>query len=111
MSEYQFYEFQAIDRPLSEKDRQALRDISSRASITATSLTNEYHWGNFKGDPLKLMEKYFDAFLYVSNWGTHWFMVRIPRKLINLKLARQYCIGDDAVIHEKGDNLIFEFFI
>ncbi len=109
MSEYQFYEFQAIDRPLSEKDREALRDISTRARISSTSFTNEYSWGNFKGDPLKLMEKYFDAFLYVSNWGTHWFMLRIPRKLINLNLVRQYCIGDSAVIHETGDDLIFEF--
>jgi FtsZ-interacting cell division protein YlmF len=109
MSEYQFYEFQAIDRFLSEKDREALRDISTRAHITSTGFTNEYNWGNFKGDPLKLMEKYFDAFLYVSNWGTHWFMLRIPRKLINLNLARQYCIGDSVVIHEKKDSLIFEF--
>jgi len=109
MSEYQFYEFQAIDRPLSEKDREALRDISTRANITSTSFTNEYSWGNFKGDPLKLMKKYFDAFLYVSNWGTHWFMLRVPRKLVNLNLARQYCIGDSAVIHEAGDDLIFEF--
>jgi len=109
MSEYQYYEFQAIDKPLSEKDREVLRDISSRAQITSTSFVNEYNYGNFKGDPLKLMEKYFDAFLYVTNWGTHQFMLRIPRKLIDLDLASQYCIGDSWTIYEKGDYLIFDF--
>src|ERR1700722_3404738 len=39
MSEYQYYEFQAIDRPLSDADRLALRDLSTRARITATSFT------------------------------------------------------------------------
>lgn len=109
MSEYQYYEFQTIDKPLSEKDREVLRDISSRAQITSTSFVNEYNYGNFKGDPLKLVEKYFDAFLYVTNWGTHQLMLRIPRKLIDLDLASQYCIGDSWTIYEKGDYLIFDF--
>src|SRR6202021_2874773 len=60
MSEYQYYEFQAIHRPVSEADRQALRDLSTRARITATSFTNTYEWGDFKGDPAKLMEQWFD---------------------------------------------------
>lgn len=109
MSEYQYYEFQAIDKPLSEKDREVLRDISSRAQITSTSFVNEYNYGNFKGNPLKLVEKYFDAFLYVTNWGTHQLMLKIPRKLIDLDLASQYCIGDSWTIYEKGDYLIFDF--
>ncbi|RWM92249.1 MAG: hypothetical protein EOR84_19700 [Mesorhizobium sp.] len=37
MSEYQYYEFQAVDHPLSEADRQLLRGLSTRARITATS--------------------------------------------------------------------------
>jgi hypothetical protein len=109
MSEYQYYEFQAIDKPLSEKNREVLRDISSRAQITSASFVNEYNYGNFKGEPLKLVEKYFDAFLYVTNWGTHQLMLRIPRKLIDLDLASQYCIGDSWTIYEKGDYLIFDF--
>ena len=109
MSEYQYYEFQTIDKPLSENDREDLRDISSRARITSTSFINEYNYGNFKGDPLKLMAEYFDAFLYVANWGTHRFMLRVPRRLIDLDIAKQYFVGDSAVIHEKKDHLIFEF--
>lgn len=50
MSEYQY---QAIDRPLSGVDRQALRGLATRARITATNSTNEYHWGDLKGDPIR----------------------------------------------------------
>ena len=109
MSEYQYYEFQAIDKPLNEKGIQALRKLSSRAQITPTSFVNTYNWGDFSGNPLSLMEKYFDAFLYVANWGTHTFMLRIPRKLINVDLTKQYCIGESAAVYEKGEYLILEF--
>jgi hypothetical protein len=57
MSEYQYYEFQAIDKPLTEKDMQALRNLSTRARITPTSFVNEYNWGDLKGNPLKLVER------------------------------------------------------
>src|ERR1700719_5026877 len=70
MSEYQYYEFQAIDRPLSDADRQELRDLSTRARITATSFTNSYQWGDFKGDPAKLVERCFELHLYVANCGS-----------------------------------------
>ena len=56
MSEYQYYEFQAIDRPLDHAAQQALRKISSRARITSTSFTNHYEWGDLKGDPRTFMD-------------------------------------------------------
>jgi hypothetical protein len=42
MSEHQYYEFQAIDRPLDRDAQNALRTISSRARITATNFINHY---------------------------------------------------------------------
>ena len=109
MSEYQYYEFKAVDKPLNEKGMQALRNMSTRARITSTSFVNEYNWGDLKGNPLKLVERYFDAFLYVANWGTHWFMLKVLRHLVDVDLVNKYCPGESAVIHEKGDHLIFEF--
>jgi hypothetical protein len=55
VSEYQYYEFLAIDRPLDARQQQELRALSTRARITATRLVNTYHWGDFKGDPRLLM--------------------------------------------------------
>ena len=50
MSEYQYYEFQAIDRPLTEKEMADLRSRSTRAEISPTSFVNDYSWGSFRGD-------------------------------------------------------------
>ena len=70
MSEYQYYEFRAIDRPLNEKEMKELRALSTRAEITPTSFSNVYHFGNFRGNPEAMMDQYFDAFVYVANWGS-----------------------------------------
>jgi hypothetical protein len=74
MSEFQYYEFRAIDRSLAQRETRELRAISTRAEITPTSFVNTYEWGDLKGDPNRFMEKYFDAFVYVANWGTREFM-------------------------------------
>jgi len=108
MSEYQYYEFQAVDRPLTEQEMRELRACSSRAAITATRFVNHYEWGSFKGDPSAWMEKYFDAFLYLANWGTHELMIRLPRKLLDLETARLYCRDRAASARLKGDFVILE---
>ncbi|MCY3793138.1 MAG: hypothetical protein OXG51_02035, partial [Gammaproteobacteria bacterium] len=109
MSEYQYYEFQAIDRPLGEADRKALRSLSSRAQITATSFTNHYEWGDFKGSPRKLMERWFDLHVYVTNWGTRQLMIRLPKRLVDHDRLDAWLMGTDlAGIIEAGDNLILD---
>lgn len=109
MSEYQYYEFQAIDRPLTKTEMQELRSYSSRATITAAQFVNHYNWGDFKGDPSLWMDKYFDAHLYLANWGTHELMIRLPRKVLELETAEQYCCGQAASTRRKGDFIILEF--
>ncbi|MBI4563726.1 MAG: hypothetical protein HY716_03410 [Planctomycetes bacterium] len=42
MSEYQYYEFLAIDRPLTEHEMKELRSISTRAHITPTIFVKAY---------------------------------------------------------------------
>jgi hypothetical protein len=108
MSEYQYYEFLAVDRPLDERQQAELRALSTRARITATSFTNEYHWGNFRGDPRKMMERYYDAHLYLTNWGTHQVMLRLPRALLSLEVAEQYCIDPHVAAWASGEHLILD---
>lgn len=110
MSEYQYYEFQAIDRPLGERESRALRALSIRARITSTSFVNTYEWGDFKGDPGELMEKCFDAFLHLTNWGTRELMLRVPRRLLDSKTASLYAAGDHFAIRVKDENAILAFF-
>lgn len=82
MSEYQYYEFMAIERPLSEQEMAYMRAISSRGSITPVSFSNEYHWGDFKGDPKSLMRRFYDAHVYLANWGSTELMLRLPKEAL-----------------------------
>ncbi|MEI9475626.1 MAG: hypothetical protein WCO26_03525 [Deltaproteobacteria bacterium] len=109
MSEYQYYEFQAIDRPLTEQEMRELRSYSTRARITPTSFVNDYSWGNFKGHEDAWMEKYFDAFLYLANWGTRVLKLRLPSRLLDLETAHLYCSGEQAFSREKGGKVILTF--
>ncbi len=109
MSEYQYYEFQAVDRPLDEQEVAELRRLSTRATITPTRFVNVYNWGDFRGDSAVLMERYFDAFLYVANWGTHEFSLRLPRRLLDPERMAPFCVGDCLQTRTTDDFLILEF--
>ena len=111
MSEYQYYEFLALDRPLTAEQRAELRSISSRAEITATRFVNEYQWGDLKGDPREMVRRYFDAFLYLANWGTRQVMFRLPRGMLDPETARQYCCTDTASLMETDSHLILNLYI
>lgn len=92
MSEYQYYEFLSIDRPLTTEEMAALRALSTRAAITPVSFTNEYNWGDFKGNPDELMQRYFDAHVYVANWMTAIFMVRLPIEALAKKTVKSLAV-------------------
>lgn len=109
MSEYQYYEFRAVDRPLTAAEMGELRAVSTRATITATRFVNEYHWGDFKGDPDEWMERYFDAFLYYANWGTHQLVLRLSAGALDPGVARRYCGGGRADATARGEWTVLDF--
>lgn len=61
MSEYQYYEFQTIDRQLTDRQMRELRTISSRATISRTRFSNYDTYGDLKANPRDLLVQYFDA--------------------------------------------------
>jgi hypothetical protein len=109
MSEYQYYEFRAVDRPLDERELRTLRSLSTRAEITPTSFVNTYNWGDFKGDPDALMETCFDVFVYVANWGTRRFAIRLPKKLLTRQLLSLYCGRESLQAREAGEFVVIDF--
>lgn len=106
MSEYQYYEFAAVDRPLGARELDTLRALSTRAHITPTSFVNTYEWGSFKGDPRRLVERYFDAFLYLANWGARELILRLPARLLDPDAAQRYCSGDAVSVSSAGDHVV-----
>ncbi|HEX8820813.1 MAG TPA: hypothetical protein VF794_12870 [Archangium sp.] len=111
MSTYQYYEFQAVDRALTSAEQGALRQLSSRADITSSRFVNVYNYGAFKGDPDRLMERYFDVFVYVANWGTRELQFRLPRRLFDPALAQPYLREKSLSLRTKGDHVILKFYV
>jgi len=94
MSEYQYYEFLAVDRPLSDKDQDDLRAISSRARITRTSFTNHYQWGDLKAIPSQLLLRYFDLHVHVSNCGSRELLIRLPASALSAEDLTRFRLNE-----------------
>jgi hypothetical protein len=109
MSEYQYYEFLAIDRPLTKAQVNEVGHYSTRATITPTSFINEYNYGGgFRGNTDEFLTKYFDAMVYITNWGTHQFAFRVPKNLIDLKSIEPYCTDRILDVRPAGAFYIFD---
>jgi len=55
-----------------------------------------------------MMERYYDAHLYLTNWGTHQVMLRLPRALLSPETAEQYCIDPHVAAWTSGEHLILD---
>jgi hypothetical protein len=108
MSEHQYYEFQSLDQPLSSADQTYLRGLSSRASVTATSASFVYNYGDFRGDPEKVLDRCFDLMLYVVNFGTRQLMFRFPKKLVNPAVFEPYCVPHCIVVSTTAKSVILD---
>ena len=89
MSEYQYYEFAAIDGPISDEGLQYARRCSSRANVSRVRWQNTYTFGDFHGNVDTLL-KYYDAHFYIANWGTVRLGLALPKGAIAREAIRPY---------------------
>ena len=94
MSEYQRYEFMTSDRPLTRVQLDAVNALSSHIEASSTHALIEYHWGDFKHDPIDVLHKYFDGFLYWANWGSPQLAFRFPHGILPVDLIDGYDLDD-----------------
>lgn len=111
MSEYQRYEFMTIDRPLTREQLAAVDNLSSHIEASATHAVIEYHWGDFKHDPIKVLREFFDAFLYWANWGSPQLAFRFPHGVLPADLLEGYDLEDFVTFtrHPDYDILDIQF--
>lgn len=115
MSEFQQYQFKALDRPLTEEQRREVSSWSRRTEASATSATFVYHYGNyFPVSEQTALTEYFDAMLYITNWGTRRLIFRFPAGLVEEDLLARYCIEhEDALCYVRltrvEDKLLWTF--
>ena len=106
MSEYQYYEFLAIDRPLTAAQVTAVRQVSSRADISASRFVNEYQYGDFKGDVDQFLRDYYDCHVNVTNWGTRRFAFRLPVDLIDRSAVKAYAHPESLEVRPAGADAV-----
>ena len=109
MSEYQYFEFAAIDRPLTDGEMAALRAVSTRAVITPSGFVNHYEWGGLKADPLDWMRRYFDAFVYLADWAHCRFALRLPRDMFGKAELKPFGVKQSLTIDASEDHWILDW--
>lgn len=107
MSEYQYYEFLAIDRPLSAEELAYVRSLSRRVQPTPSQAVFTYSYSGFPGDPLKLLAKHYDLMLYLANWGSKQLAFRFPNAAIDKQALQPYYYGVEEIeLTTAGDHVI-----
>jgi hypothetical protein len=94
MSEYQYYEFAAIDGPISDEGLRYARGCSSRANVSRVRWQNTYTFGDFHGSVDTLL-KYYDAHFYVANWGTVRLGLAFPKGALAGEVIQPYLRGGE----------------
>lgn len=92
MSEYQYHEWQTVDRVLTPEEQAAVNDLSSHIEVSSSRAVVTYHWSNFRHDPKQVLRKYFDGYFYLANWGSLRLMFRFPKGLLDEDVIAPYCV-------------------
>jgi hypothetical protein len=112
MSEYQYYEWLAIDQALDGAGLREVKQLSSHMDhVTPTNAVVTYSYGDFKHDPIKVLALHFDAFLYTSNWGTRTLAFRFPKDSFNMANLSGYLMTDSVELEKHGKYQVLSFHI
>jgi hypothetical protein len=94
VSEYQYYEWQTVDRSLTEAEQEAVHNLSSHIEVSSSRAVVTYAYGSFKHDPRHVLARFFDAHLYLANWGSRRLMFRFPSELVSRDMIEPHCVQD-----------------
>jgi hypothetical protein len=102
MSEYQYHEWQTVDRVLTPDEQEAVNHLSSHIEVSSSRAVVTYHWSDFKHDPKQVLLKYFDAYFYLANWGSLRLMFRFPAGLLEEAGLLPYCVEETITFETTG---------
>lgn len=108
MSEYQYHEWQTIDRLLTPDEQAAVNNLSSHIEVSPSKAVVTYNWGDFKHDPRQVLLKYFDAYFYQANWGTMRLMFRFPKGMLEESQIEPYWDGEYISFETVGDYQVLD---
>jgi hypothetical protein len=117
MSAFQFYDFRAIDRPLSTAQIAEVEGWSSRSKVGSKKAVFTYAYGDFQKNPLDAVDSYFDGLLYWASWGAKKLIFRFPLSSIDLPALQKFAFEVESAdntyqygirIHKRGSNVLLE---
>jgi hypothetical protein len=103
MSEYQYHEWQTIDRVLTPQEQIDVESLSSHIEVSASHAVVTYHWSDFRHNPKQVLLDYFDAYFYCANWGSLQLMFRFPKGLVDKSAVVPYCDNEFIFFEPIGD--------
>ena len=108
MSEYQYHEWQTIDRPLTSEEQAEVNGLSSHINVGSSQAVVTYNWGDFKHDPKEVLLQYFDAYFYLANWGSRRLMFRFPKGILDPKEIAPYCDNEVVSFETIGEYQVLD---
>ncbi|MEM6345617.1 MAG: hypothetical protein AAF927_17120 [Bacteroidota bacterium] len=116
MSDYHFYDFYAIDRPLSAEQINIISGYSSRVRPSARRASFVYNYSDFLGGGEEMLSEFFDIMLFVTNWGIRRLLMKFPQSLVSFEALKEYEIDaadaydQEIKVFQNGTNVLVDFF-
>jgi len=108
MSEYQYHEWQSVDRVLTAAEQAAVHKLSSHIEVSSSRAVVTYNWSDFGHDPKQVLLQYFDAYFYMANWGSLRSMFRFPKGLLDAAGAATYCVDGTISFETVGQYQVLD---
>jgi hypothetical protein len=108
MSEYQYHEWQTVDRLLTAAEQAAVNQLSSHIDVSSSRAVVTYNWSDFRHDPKQVLLIYFDAYFYLANWGSLRLMFRFPNGLLDEPAIEPYCDGEMVTFATIGAHQVLD---
>jgi hypothetical protein len=110
MSEYQYFEFQSLDRPLTADQQAAMRRISHQVNLTPVRACFTFTAGSFKAEPSSVLAQNFDAMIHLTGWGDKRLMFRFPASLLDLEQVKPYVdpLGQRVTWSARGEVVLLD---
>jgi hypothetical protein len=108
MSEYQYHEWQTVDRVLTPEEQAEVDRLSSHIEVSSSRAVITCHWSDFRHDPKRVLLEYFDAYFYMANWGTLRLMFRFPKGLIDEEMITPYLLDEYISFETIGNCQVFD---
>ena len=101
MSEYTYYEFRSIDRPLTKAEQDTVSSWSSRTRATPYRAVFTYSYSDLSYGFEDAVRQYFDVGITASSYGSRRLAMRLPRELVDYEQLRRYIIEGGSDYHEE----------